>query len=217
MEPDVLINFGLMTAERLSEIYGEVFSKLVRESVADFITKKAGGQVPRLETLEEAASYVRSKIEKYPMGHCAFWYGIGKAESQLQGSAGPATRLYLRDIVQRMTQLDGINEMVGKIDSTTTALEQFKKVAVTMELLDENSFQCNGDDNSAELRIMNCPNGDGCKQMMAEGVIQTGSLKPICTISLGSTVTAEIVTKTPHDHKMLELNPPNCVGRVFRI
>jgi hypothetical protein len=151
------------------------------------------------------------------MGHCAFWYGIGKAESQLQGSAGPATRLYLRDIVQRMTQLDGINEIVGTIDSTTTALEQFKKVAVTMELLDESSFQCSGDGNSAELKIMNCPNGDGCKQMMAEGIIQTGSHKSLCTISLGSTVTAEIVTKVSHEYEMLELKPPNCVARVFKI
>jgi hypothetical protein len=206
-----------MTAERLSEIYGEVFSKLVRQSVGDFISRKVGVQAPRLETLAEAADYVRVNIEKYPMGHCAFWYGIGKAESLLQGSAGPATRLYLRDIVQRMTQLDGVGEIIGKMNNTTTALGEFKKVATTMEMLDEDSYQCKGNEDSAELRITNCPNGDGCKQMLAEGIMSTGTRKPLCTISLGSTVTAELVTNFPHDYEILKLEPPNCVSRIFKI
>jgi hypothetical protein len=206
-----------MTAERLSEIYGEVFSKLVCDSVGDFISQKAGGRAPRLETLQEAADYVRVNIGKYPMGHCAFWYGIGKAESHLQGSAGAATRLYLRDIVQRMTQLDGISEIVGKINNTTTALDEFKKVAVMMELLDESSFQCHGDENSAEVRVVNCPNSDGCKQMLTEGIMRSGSRKPLCTISMGSAVTAELVTNASHDYEIVELTPPNCVSRIFKI
>jgi hypothetical protein len=206
-----------MTAERLSEIYGGVFSKLICEYVSDFIGRKVGEQGPKLETLSEAADYVRANIEKYPMGHCAFWYGIGKAESRLQGSAGPATRLYLREILQRMTQLDGIGEIIGKIQDTTTALDQFKKVAITMEMLDENSYQCKGDENSAELRITNCPNGDGCKQMLAEGIMSSGTRKPLCTISLGSTVTAELVTNSPHDYEILKLDPPNCLSKVFKI
>jgi hypothetical protein len=217
MQPEVLIDFGRMTAERLTEIYGEVFSKLVRDSIGDFISRKVGMQAPKLETLAEAADYVRANIGTYPMGHCAFWYGIGKAESRLQGSAGPATRLYLREIVQRMTQIDGIGEMVGKIDSTTTALDEFKKVATTMELLDESSYQCRGNAISAELKVTNCPNGDGCKQLLAEGIMRIGTRKPLCTISLGSAVTAELATSIPHDYEIIEFKPPNCLSRIFRI
>jgi hypothetical protein len=211
------LNFGTMTAEHLAGIYGEVFSKLVREAVVRFVSEKVGEAIPKVDTIEEAANYVRSRTEKYPFGHCSFWYGIGKAESQLQGSAGAATRLYLRDIVKRMTELDGPNELVGKINDTTRALLEFRKIAVSMELLDEESFECTGNSSASEVRIRNCPNGDGCKQMMVEGIIRSGSNKPLCTISLGSAVTAEVVTKVPHDYDIVELNPPNCVVRISRL
>lgn len=217
MQPEVLITFGQMTAEHLSEVYGEVFSKLVRDAVADFISEEVGEEAPKIENLQEAADYVRSKLERYPSGHCAFWYGIGKAESVLQGAAGPASRIYLRDIVKRMTELDDVGMLVGNSDDTTGALEAFKKVATSMELLDENSFECNGDANSSELRIRNCPNGDGCKKMISEGIIRAGSRKPLCTISLGSAVTAEVVTNLAHEYEITEFNPPNCVAKIYKL
>ena len=139
MEPEVLITFGVMTAEHLSGIYGEIFSKLVRDAVVDFIGKEIGEKPPRVESLQEAADFIRNNLDKYPSGHSAFWYGIGKAESVLQGAAGPASRIYLRDIVKRMTELDGVGVLVGNSDDTTGALAAFKKVATSMELLDENS------------------------------------------------------------------------------
>lgn len=212
-----MLNFGTMTAEHLAGIYGEVFSKLVREAVVDFVSRKIGEEAPKVSTLEDATNYARSKLDKYPFGYCAFWYGIGKAESQLQGSAGAATRLYLRNIVKRMTELDGLSELVGKTDDTTSALLEFKKAAVSMQLLDEESFECATNSGYTELRIKNCPNGDGCKQMMAEGIIRSGSGKPLCTISLGSAVTAELVTKASHDYEIVGLKPPNCVAKIFRL
>jgi hypothetical protein len=217
LEPEVLINFGVMTAEHLSEIYGEIFSKLVRDAVAHFISAEIGVKPPKIESLQEAADFVRSNLDRYPSGHCAFWYGIGKAESILQGAAGPASRIYLRDIVKRMTELDGVGPLVGNSSNTTGALEAFKKVAVSMELLDENSYQCFGDANSSELRIKNCPNGDGCRKMISEGIIRLGKGKPLCTISLGSAVTAEVVTKVAHEYDITELNPPNCVARIYKL
>jgi hypothetical protein len=217
MEPEVLITFGAMTAEHLSEIYGDVFSKLVRDAVADFVSQKIGEEAPRIDSLEQAADFIRSNLGKYPSGHCAFWYGIGKAESVLQGAAGPASRIYLRDIVKRMAQLDGVGGLVGNSDDTTGALEAFKKVATSMELLDEESYLCSGNANQSELRIRNCPNGDGCRKMISEGIIRLGSGKPICTISLGSAVTAEVVTKVAHEYEITELNPPNCVARIYKL
>jgi hypothetical protein len=217
LQAEVLITFGLTTAEHLSEVYGEIFPRLVRDAVIDFISNEVGETPPKVENLQEAADYVRSKLDKYPSGHCAFWYGIGKAESVLQGAAGPATRLYLRDIVKRMTELDGVGILVGKSDDTTGALEAFKRVATSMELLDADSYECKGDANSSELRIRKCPNGDGCKKMISEGIIKASGCKPLCTISLGSAVTAEIVTKVAHDYEIIELKPPNCVARVFKL
>ncbi|WXG46616.1 MAG: hypothetical protein WED05_08175 [Candidatus Atabeyarchaeum deiterrae] len=217
MDSEVLINFGLMSVEKLTELYGEVFSKLVRQAVADFISKKVGEQAPRLETMEDTAGYVRNNLQKYPMGHCAFWYGIGKAETQIQGSAGPAIRVMLGTILRRMTELDGLSEIIGKTDKTINALSDFKKVAVSMEMLDENSYQCTGDADASEARIVNCPNGDGCRSMLEEGVMRIGTRKPLCTISLGSAVTAELVTKVPHDYEITELKPPNCVARIFKL
>jgi hypothetical protein len=217
MQPEVLITFGVMTAEHLSEIYGEVFSKLVRDAVADFVSEEVGEEAPKIENLQEAADYVRSKLEQYPSGHCAFWYGIGKAESVLQGAAGPASRIYLRDIVKRMAELDGVGILVGNSDDTTGALEAFKKVATSMELLDENSYECTGDSNSSELRIRNCPNGDGCKRMISEGIMKAGGRKPLCTISLGSAVTAELVTNLAHEYEITELKPPNCVAKIYKL
>ena len=217
MEPEVLITFGVMTAEHLSKIYGEIFSKLVRDAVADFVSEKIGEKPPKIESLQEAADFIRNNLDKYPSGHSAFWYGIGKAESVLQGAAGPASRIYLRDIVKRLTELDGVGIIVGNSDDTTGALQAFKKVATSMQLLDENSYECTGDANSSELRIRNCPNGDGCKKMISEGIIRAGSRKPLCTISLGSAVTAELVTNLTHEYEITELKPPNCVAKIYKL
>lgn len=113
--------------------------------------------------------------------------------------------------------MDGAGALVGNSDDTTGALQAFKKVATSMELLDENSYQCTGDANSSELRIRNCPNGDGCRKMISDGIIRLGNQKPLCTISLGSAVTAEVVTKVSHDYEITELNPPNCVARIYKL
>ncbi|WXG44033.1 MAG: hypothetical protein WED04_08380 [Promethearchaeati archaeon SRVP18_Atabeyarchaeia-1] len=216
MQPEILITFGVMTAEKLSEVYGGVFSNLVRDAVVSFVSDEVGEDPPRVKDLQEAADYVRSRLDKYPLGHCAFWYGIGKAESVLQGAAGPASRLYLRDVVKRLTELDGVGGLVGKGDNTTAALEAFKKVATSIELLDENSYNCRGDESSSELQIRDCPNGDGCRKLISEGIMRVGSKKPLCTISLGSAVTAEVVTNIAHDYEIIELKPPNCVAKIFR-
>ena len=218
MNVEVLADFGMNTVERLSKIYGEVFPRLVSKAAVSFVSKKLGETAPNIESLEEAGSYVKSKLEKYPMGHCAFWYGIAKAETQFQGSAGPAFRLMLRNVVKEICDQTGVAEMIGPTDSTADAMLNMSKVFIDVGMLDEGvlSFR-NGSKHSYELITTNCVNGDGCKAMIADGIIQSGTKKPICASALGSSVAAELVTKVPHEYEIITLSPPNCVAKVMRL
>jgi hypothetical protein len=92
------------------------------------------------------------------------------------------------------------------------------KVFIDVGMLDEGvlSFR-NGTRDSYELITTNCVNGDGCRAMIADGIIQTGTKSPICASALGSSVAAELVTKVPHNYEIINLSPPNCVAKVLRL
>lgn len=118
----------------------------------------------------------------------------------------------------RAEQLAGVAEMIGPPDSTADAMLSMSKVFIDVGMLDEGvlSFR-NGSKYSYELITTNCVNGDGCKAMIADGIIQSGTKKPICASALGSSVAAELVTKVPHEYEIITLSPPNCVAKVMRL
>jgi hypothetical protein len=190
-------------------IYGPVFPRLVAQESAEFLATILGEAPPHVDSLDGAAQYITSNLNRYRHGYASLAYGVGKAVSVLEGGVGAGAKTFSKAFVKSAMAKMGIAQAMGKVSGTIGAVEGYWKLATSLNLLDKGMASISGKESEASIRVSGCDYADACRKIIQEGVARTIGGN-VCAWGVSFSAFAEIVTKSQHDYQMVKLEPPDC-------
>nr|MDO8083096.1 hypothetical protein [Candidatus Freyarchaeota archaeon] len=218
-EPDsqVSVLFIKSAVQETEKIYGPIFTRMVSKYALRFEAEKLGEKTPEnIQGLEEVTNYILANLKRYPKGYCALMYGIGKAESKLEGSTGAGAKRAAYNAMKSIILASGmLNSIIGITGDVFEALEKFEEIGKAIKTAIPLHF-IKGEKNDVTMISNNCPYKDACLAFMNEGISRLiGGSE--CINIICHTVVSEIVTKKQFDYRLEEFDKPECRGRIFEI
>ena len=218
-EPDsqVSVLFVKTAIEETEKIYGPIFTRMASEYALKFEAEKLNENPPEnIQGLEEVTNYIIANLDRYPQGYCSLMYGIGKAESKLQGSTGAGAKRSAYNAMKSIIESSGmLNNIIGTTQDVFEALDKFEEIgkavgtAIPLRFIREES-------KGVTMVSDKCPYKDACRAFVNEGISRlVGGAE--CINIICHTVVAEIVIKKQFDYRLDEFDKPECRGRIFQV
>ncbi len=218
-EPDrqIIVVFIKSAVEETAKVYGPIFTRMVSTYALEFEAEKLGETLSEgIQGLEEVTDYIVSNLDKYPKGYCALVYGIGKAESKLQGSTGAGSKRSAYTAMKSILESSGLlNNVIGTTEDAFEANYKFEELSKMVKTAFPLRF-IRGKNNEVTIVAENCLFKDACRAFVNEGIsrmIGGGE----CVALICHAAVAEIITKKLYDYRLDEFDKPGCRGRVFEI
>jgi hypothetical protein len=215
----MVVLFAKGAVDETSKIYGPIFARFVAEAALKFEAEKLKEKPPQninSNSLEDVSKYILANLTKYPRGYCALIYGVGKAESKLEGSMASGAKRSAWSAMKSMLEASGlVNSLIGTTESTFEALVKFTDIAKPLKT-SITSRAIRGKNNDLTLIVPECPYKDGCKALFKEGVTRgVGGMECMCLIA--DTAAVGLITKKRLDYKVEEFDKPECKGRIYEV
>ncbi|GEM_PF-904737 len=203
--------------EETAKLYGQIFARMVSEYALQFEAKKLGEKPPEnISGLGAVTDYILANLDRYPKGFNALIYGIGKAESKLQGSTGAGSRRAAYSAMKYIMESSGmLSSIVGTTKDIFEAI--YKAEEINKEIKTAVSARYIREKNNQVIEVVpNCPFRDACSAIIDEGIGRlVGGSECICLITTNAE--AEIITKKQLDYKIEEFGKSECRGRIFEV
>jgi hypothetical protein len=218
-DPDsqVSILFVKSAIEETEKIYGSIFTRMVSEYALKFEAEKPNENLTEnIQGLEEVTNYIIANLDKYSKGYCSLMYGIGQAESKLQGSTGAGAKRSAYSAMKSIIESSGmLNNIIGTTEDIFEALDKFEEIGKAVKTAIPLRF-IRGENNSVTMVSEKCPYKDACRAFVNEGISRmVGGSE--CINIICHTAVAEIVTKKQFDYQLDEFDKPECRGRIFEV
>ncbi|WXG42051.1 MAG: hypothetical protein WED07_15030 [Candidatus Freyarchaeum deiterrae] len=213
-----------------AKIYGPIYTRMVSEHALEFESRMLKEEPPEnVRGLEEVTNYIVANLNRYPRGHCSLVYGIGKAESKLQGYAGSSgSRRAAYGGIRNMLEAAGLlNSLIGATEDVLEANKAYDaklKDAVAAKALSTikagqvqrvRYIRVEGK-NEVNAVVSNCVYKETCLAFVDEGISRmVGGLQCII-LMLGNAVT-EIITRKHFDYALDQFDEPDCRGRIWEV
>jgi hypothetical protein len=206
---------GKTAVEETAKLYGPIFTRMVSEYALQFEAEKLKEKPPEnIQGLEAVTNYIITNLGRYPRGYNSLIYGIGKADSKLQGSTGVGAKRAAYIAVKSVLESSGLlNGLVGITEDVFEAIckaEELNKEIKTAV----SAHYIRGENNQVIIVVPNCAYKDACEAFVKEGISRlVGGSE--CIYLIVTNAEAEIVTKKRLDYKIDEFGKLECRGRIF--
>ena len=212
-----LVLVAKTAVEETAKIYGSAFTRMVLKYALEFEAEKLNEEPPEnIGNLEEVTNYIVENLERYPGGYNSLIYGIGKADSKLEGATGVGAKRAAYSAMKSLIESSGLlDSIIG------TTEDAFEAVCKAEEINKEigaaiSARYIRGENNQIILIVPNCPFRDACSAVASEGISRLVGGEE-CVSLITTTAEAEIITKKHFDYRLDEFGEFECRGRVFEI
>ncbi|WXG39807.1 MAG: hypothetical protein WED07_03110 [Candidatus Freyarchaeum deiterrae] len=203
--------------EETSKLYGPVFTRMVAEYALQFEAEKLKEKPPEnIQGVDDVYNYITVNFEKYPQGYNSLIYGIGKAESKLQGFTAAGAKRAAYRAMKAIIEISGLlNNAIGTTEDALEAVTKVcdigkaAKMTIPMRYIRE-------ENNGLTMVVPNCLFKDACLAFINEGISRmVGGSE--CVNLIIPTAGMELITKKHFDYKLEEFDKPECRGMIFEI
>ena len=193
-----------------AESYGPVYPRIVAKNVCEFLAKMINDQSPpKVNTLEEAVSYIMKNLVQYPNGLGAIVYGTTLAQNALEGSIGAISKPTYDEATKQVSAKNN-----GALVDTSEAYRKQVENLKAMHMIGSNQ-SVSGDGEFALVKSEDCMFTDACKAIMKLGIrSRTGAFQ--CPIGRSGAVSVQMATGIPHDYELVDFKPPDCTFKIFK-
>nr|MDO8082112.1 hypothetical protein [Candidatus Freyarchaeota archaeon] len=210
--------FAKMAIEETAKLYGSIFTRMASKYALEFEVEKLKEKPPEnIQGLEEVINYITANLDRYPRGHCALVYGIGKADYKLQGSSAAGSKRAAYGASKSIIGNSGIlNSVVGTTEDVFEACKKWIAAVQSTKVMIPTRF-IRGENNQVNIVFHACcMHKDACMALLEEGISRMiGGLECIILILINAGV--EIITKKHFDYTLEEFDKPDCRGRIFEV
>ncbi|MHA1645302.1 MAG: hypothetical protein ACTSV0_09745 [Candidatus Freyarchaeota archaeon] len=203
--------------EETAKIYGSAFTRMVLKYALEFEAVKLNEKPPEnLTDLEEITNYIVENLERYPGGYNALIYGIGKADSRLEGATGAGAKRAAYSAMKSIIESSGLlDSVIGTTEDAFEAICKAEKINKELGATIPARY-IRGENNQVIQIVPNCPFRDACSAVMSEGISRLVGGEE-CVSLITTTAEAEIITRKHFDYRLDEFGEVECRGRVFEI
>ncbi|MFB0563261.1 MAG: hypothetical protein ACETWM_18830 [Candidatus Lokiarchaeia archaeon] len=203
--------------EETAKFYGPIFTRMVSNYAVEFEAEKLKEEPPEnIQGLEDITNYILENLDRYPQGYCSLVYGIGKAESKLQGSTGSGAKRSAYSAMKSIIESSGLlNSVIGTTKDAFEANYKFEELSKMVKTTIPLRF-IKGENNEVTIVTDNCPFKDACIAFVNEGIsrlIGGGE----CVALISHAAVTEIIIGNPFDYRLDKFDNPECSGRIFEI
>jgi hypothetical protein len=210
-----MLNLVAETVKSTS-LYGPVFQKMTAQYAVRFLAKKIRDpNPPAIETLSDCLKYITDNMDKHLDGFCSLAYGVGKAQSILEGGIASGGRSIIKDGMETFLGKTDITSMYEGVTGTTEILKTQIDMQKMMHMM-LGEITLAGDEDSCTISYKGCRFADSCVAMEQEGIRRVGGSIE-CSTARSHEAMVEHITKIAHDYEIINRNPPNCTLRVFKV
>ena len=203
--------------EETSKIYGPIFSRMVWEHALEFEVETLKEKPPEsIEGLDGVIDYIVANLEKYPRGYCSLIYGIGKAESKLEGAMASGAKRAAYTAMKSLIATSGLlDNVIGSTDDLFEALKTFVEIEKAMQTASPLHL-VREDSERVSMAVPECPYKDACRALASEGISRMFGGSE-CMMLIGLTAAAEIITEKTYDYKLDKFDNPDCTGKIYSV
>jgi hypothetical protein len=218
-EPDsqTIVLVGKTAVEETAKLYGPIFTRMASEYALKFEAEKLKERPPEnIRDLEAVTNYIIANLGRYPQGYNSLIYGIGKADSKLQGSTGIGARRAAYSAIKSILESSGLlNSIIGTTEDAFEAIYKAEELNKEIKTAVPARY-IRGENNQVIVIVPNCYYKDACNAFVKEGIsrIVGGSE---CIYLIVTNAEAEIITKKQFDYRIDEFGKSECRGRIFEV
>ncbi len=216
-EPDsqTIVLVGKTAVEETAKLYGPIFTRMVSEYALQFEAEKLNEKPPEnIHDLEAVTNYILANLGRYPRGYNSLIYGIGKADSKLQGSTGVGAKRAAYSAMKSILESSGLlNSIIGTTEDVFEAICKAEEINKEIKTAVSARY-IKGEKNQVMVVVPNCAYKDACDAFVKEGISRlVGGSE--CIYLIVTNAEAEIVTKKRLDYKIDEFGKLECRGRIL--
>ena len=218
-EPDsqTIVLVGKTAVEETAKLYGPIFTRMVSVYALQFEAEKLKERPPEnIRDLEAVTNYILANLGRYPRGYNSLIYGIGKADSKLQGSTGIGARRAAYSAIKSILESSGLlNSIIGTTEDAFEAIYKAEELNKEIKTAVPARY-IRGENNQVIVIVPNCCYKDACNAFVNEGISRlVGGSE--CIYLIVTNAEAEIITKKQLDYKIEEFGKSECRGRIFEV
>ncbi|MFB0563030.1 MAG: hypothetical protein ACETWM_17665 [Candidatus Lokiarchaeia archaeon] len=218
-EPDsqTIVLVGKTAVEETAKLYGPIFTRMVSVYALQFEAEKLKERPPEnIRDLEAVTNYIIANLDRYPRGYNSLIYGIGKADSKLQGSTGIGARRAAYSAIKSILESSGLlNSIIGTTEDAFEAIYKAEELNKEIKTAVPARY-IRGENNQVIVIVPNCSYKDACNAFVNEGISRiVGGAE--CIYLIVTNAEAEIITKKQLDYKIEEFGKSECRGRIFEV